>query len=223
MDHQAAYQGIREGLRADLEGLGPEVETTRVPATPDWTVKDCIAHVAGILADAKAGNLDGVGTDAWTAKQVDDRRDKSLAEVLDEWDALGAELEPAMPNFPEEAVASLIGDAFTHEQDVRGAVGVPGNRDSDAFRITYEFFADQLDGRLKENDLALRLRAGADERVLGHGEPAASVSAEPFEVLRGLTGRRSADQIRAWDWEGDVDALLEHLPNYPMRAEPLEE
>lgn len=223
MDLQAAYRSIREGLRRDLEGLGPEAETTRVPATPDWTVKDVVAHVAGILADAKAGNLEGAGTDAWTAKQVDDRRDCSLAEVLDEWDALGAELEPAMPDFPEEAVASLIGDAFTHEQDVRGAVGAPGNRDSDAFHVAYDFYVDQLDGRLQEADLALRLRAGAEERVLGEGEAAATLSAPPFEVLRGITGRRSADQVRAWDWEGDVDAVLEHLPNYPMRAEPLEE
>lgn len=223
MDHQAAYRSIREGLRKDLEGLGPEAETTLVPATPDWTVKDCVAHLSGILADAKAGNLEGAGTDPWTAKQVDDRRDSSLGDVLDEWDALAGALEPAMPDFPEEAVASLIGDAFTHEQDVRGAVGVPGNRDSDAFEVAYGYYVDQLDGRLREHGLGLRLRTGASERVLGEGEPQATLSASAFEVLRGITGRRSPDQIRAWDWDGDVDAVLKHLPNYPMRAEPLEE
>jgi hypothetical protein len=34
------------------------------------------------------------------------------------------------------------------------------------------------------------------------------VSAHPFEVLRVVSARRSERQIRALDWEGDVDDFV---------------
>ena len=55
---------------------------------------------------------------------------------------------------------------------------------------------------------ALRVLAGHEEWVVGDGEPAASVEGSSFDVLRAMTGRRSANQIRALDWDGDADLFV---------------
>src|SRR5207302_9159669 len=55
---------------------------------------------------------------------------------------------------------------------------------------------------------ALRWVAGREAWVVGEGEPAASVEGSPFDVFRAMTGRRSANQIRALDWDGDADLFV---------------
>lgn len=57
----------------------------KVPACPEWTIKDVIAHLAGLAADWRAGNLAGYSGDASTARQVAERRDRSIDDLLAEW------------------------------------------------------------------------------------------------------------------------------------------
>jgi hypothetical protein len=51
----------------------------------------------------------------------------------------------------------------------------------------------------------------------------AGVTAEPFELFRSLSGRRSRDQIRAMDWTRDPEPLLEVLSPYPFPELHVEE
>ena len=44
--------------------------------------------------------------------------------------------------------------------------------------------------------------------MLGDGDPAASVEGTAFDLLRSMTGRRSANQIRSLDWDGDADLFV---------------
>jgi hypothetical protein len=71
-----------------------------VPATPEWRVKDVVAHLAGVCADILAGRLEGIATDPWTAAQVGPRRDTSLGDLIEEWERVSAEVEPIVPMFP---------------------------------------------------------------------------------------------------------------------------
>lgn len=222
-DLQAAYRGVRERLTAVVRDAGPEAAATVVPATPDWTVKDVVAHLVGILADVRDGNLSGQGTDDWTARQVNDRRDRDLSAVLDEWTELAGVLEPTIPDFPPAMVAPLITDAYTHEQDVRGALGTPGARDDVAGVVALDMYLARLGDRLSDRGLALRVVTGGGDRVLGAGDPTATVRGEAFDLLRAATGRRSADQIRALDWDGDPAPFVEVFSTYPMRSSPLDE
>lgn len=58
----------------------------------------------------------------------------------------------------------------------------------------------------------LDVDAGGESRHLGaHGAHQARVRAQPFELLRAVSMRRSVRQIRALDWDGDVDSLLSLL------------
>ena len=180
-----------------------------VPGCPEWTVKDVVAHVTGICSDILAGNIEGVTTDPWTKAQVDARRPVPLAQIVAEWGELGPQVEAMMPSFPPEPAAQLVGDLTTHEHDVRGALGRPGARDSDAIAIGLEFVAPNFLTALVDRDLpALSIRAGDSEWVAGGARPVVSVSADRFELVRALTGRRSAPQLRRLTWDGDPEPYL---------------
>src|SRR5262249_60108099 len=114
------------------------------PAAPDWRVRDVVAHLSGVTADINAGNLDGVATDAWTARQVDARRDWSLDRLLEEWDTEAAKVEAVMATLPEVAMGQMTMDAATHEQDIRGGLERPGARDCDAGAIRLDWGGARL-------------------------------------------------------------------------------
>ena len=80
-----AYRGLRERMTDLLERMDPSQADLAVPATPDWRVRELMAHVVGVTADVAAGRLEGAGTDAWTAVQVEQRQGRSIGELLDEW------------------------------------------------------------------------------------------------------------------------------------------
>jgi Mycothiol maleylpyruvate isomerase N-terminal domain len=63
------YAESRRRITDLVAGLGQEAERP-VPTCPAWSVRDVIAHLAGVCADILAGNLAGIGTDAWADAQV---------------------------------------------------------------------------------------------------------------------------------------------------------
>ncbi len=86
-----------------------------------------VSHLAGICDDILNGNLDGVGTDRWTAAQVDKRRDWTVDRILTEWDEQGSTVEQMMSSFPGVTVGQMVYDAATHEHDIRGALDEAGH------------------------------------------------------------------------------------------------
>lgn len=123
----ALYRATRERVAAFVRTLTPDAHHTVVPACPEWTVHDVVAHVVGITDDALAGNMDGVTTDPWTAAQVARGRDVPVAELLDRWERNAAAFEPRTAAAPLSVV-----DLVSHEHDLYGAFGVQAARDSDA-------------------------------------------------------------------------------------------
>jgi uncharacterized protein (TIGR03083 family) len=201
MDTTEAYRAIRAAmteLAAGADGSAP------VPACPDWTVRDLLAHVTGVAADLVAGRLDGVGTDPWTAAQVASRTDRSLAEVVAEWNEVAPAMEEAFVAFgglPDQ----LVFDTTTHEHDLRGAVGATGAHRAGQVEIALRWAADAWAAGPAPAAGPLRLVAGDVEVVLGTGAPVATVRADGLEALRALTGRRSWEQVAALDWDAAAD------------------
>ncbi|MGH9050916.1 MAG: DinB family protein [Acidimicrobiia bacterium] len=217
-DYAQTYRDAR-GRVIDLVGRLDQDQLDMIaPATPEWRVRDIVAHLAGVCADVVAGNLDGVATDAWTARQVDARRDRRFDDVLREWEETGAAVEAVVPDFPEVAVGQMITDTATHEQDVRGALGARGARDSDAVDIAVRWGAQMLD-----RTQPLRFETDAGALDASDGTPVATVRASRFELLRAMTGRRSLDQMRAYGWKGTPCPERLLLPIFGPRAEALVE
>jgi uncharacterized protein (TIGR03083 family) len=194
-----------------------------VPGTPEWTVHDLVAHLAAIPCDIAAGRLTSIPTPQQTDEQVRVRRDRSVPELLEEWDA---GLSPIVDGARAGLVpAPLAIDAITHEQDLRGALGAPSLPDRSALRFGATGFSVGLRRRLAEAGLpTIRLvdaATGLDVTV-GDGEPAATVSAPEFEIFRAMAGRRSRAQVAAFDWTVDATPFLDAFCVFgPLREDDL--
>lgn len=219
-DSVAAYEQVRARMTALLRPAGSDELAQQVPACPDWSVHDLLAHVVGLAVDVSQGRVDGAGSDPWTAAQVAARKDVSRDELLAEWAAapIGAAL---LATDPMQA-AQVVFDLATHEHDLRGALELPGERDSAGVQIGWEWATTVL-GQLRdgygEGALVLTTEQGAT--TCGAAEPSSGVTADRFELWRAMTGRRSAEQVSAWAWTGEP--AVERLCLLPARATPLRE
>ena len=168
------------------------------PAAPEWRVRDLLAHLSGVCADVVNGNLDGVTTDAWTAAQVAPRRDWPVDRLLDEWEQEGTKVEAIIRGIPDlPDWNTFLFDAATHEQDIRGALGAPGRRDTDPIVALVDTIVDRVGQRLDDEGAgSIRFELDGRVRVAGTGEPATSLRTSYFEVFRAVTGRRSVTQLR---------------------------
>jgi uncharacterized protein (TIGR03083 family) len=221
IDHTAIYRGVRLRLSDLALQLSDEQLDAIAPATPDWRVRDVIAHLGGGTADIVAGNLDGVASDAWTSAQVEARRDWPIAEVIDEWARCAEVVEPMIADIPAQMRAMLVIDALTHEHDVRGAVGQPGERHGEGISFAARSIARGLSAQ-RGDEPAIELALDGDAVVLGQGSAEVSVSAGAFELFRAGVGRRSLGQIAAWDWDGPAQPAAMVLGRFsPPRDEDL--
>lgn len=197
IDNTELYRNTRVRMTQLCRTLGGD-GSGRVPCCPEWTVTDLVSHTTGVCADILAGNIAAAGTDPWTKEQVDARRGRSLEEVLVEWEGLGPKVEAALAggHLPDQ----LLADTVTHEQDLRGAFNEPGYRDDPALLAGLRFLLDGWAG--VDEPRPIKVVSGPYERLIGQGEPQATLSVEPFELMRAFTGRRSLEQVKAYDWGG---------------------
>jgi uncharacterized protein (TIGR03083 family) len=208
----AAYSGLRQRVNELVGGAGSQWDDA-VPGCPQWRVRDLVGHLAGVVDDVLGGRLEGAGSDPWTAVQVEARRSRAVPEVLEEWNGRAAELEGVLDSFGP-AGHQLVMDAVTHEHDLRGALGAPGARDSDAVVLGLDWLVKAFQG-------ATGGRVAVEATDTGASWPAdgavATVSGPSFELLRALSGRRTEQEIRSLSWSGDVDAVLPSFAFGPFR------
>lgn len=233
-----AYGEIQPRLIGTVLALDVGQREARVPACPDWTVTDVMSHLAGGVVDVTSGNApelrgmnlmdqwrdDGVATgrDLMTARQVRERRGRTVESIVDEWRDATDSLLPMLRGeaaFPADAFPFagniLVNDLVVHEGDVREAVGLAPAPEIHATSAALLAYAFSLDNRIRASELpALALRYGGKERLVGDGDPVAAVSASRTVLVRMLASRLTADEIRALDWDGDPEGHLAVIPEY---------
>lgn len=219
-----AYRGCRERFTEIVTTVPIAELGARVPACPDWTVTDLLAHQVGVAEDTLAGNLEQSGSDEWTAAHIAKRSDLGVPDLIAEWEAIAVQLEQALEHVAPGPASLLIGDVVTHEHDLRGAVKRPGARDSDAVRIALERYVKWFGKRLKDAGLpSVVVDAGGRTWQAGILDPAAEIEGEPFELLRALTGRRTIGEISSLKWTGDPAPYIEYFSTYPAARASLSE
>ena len=217
MEFGAIYRDTRLRL-TDLVRENELAASATVPASPAWNVKDVVAHLAGVCADILAGNIAGLASDPWTAAQVEARRGSSLDDVLEEWSTLAPQVEALTPMFPGDSAAQWVADLSTHEQDVRGALEKPGARDDVSLEVAVHFMGRAfIDTARDAGFRGLRIQVEGHDWRTDEEAPEATLVAEPFEFARSVTGRRSLDQIRRLDWQGDPEPYLKAFEWGPFR------
>ena len=216
-----AWRAAFERVCTLVERLDADALAATVPACPDWGVRDLLSHMVGLGADVLAGDEPDDHNSAWTQRQVEARRDRSAADLLAEWRGLA---DPLMAWMREHGSRPL-NDVVIHEQDLRGAVGVVGGRDSDGLRIV----RDRMAGRFAAGvgDLPPVALVSGEWTWCSQGEvgdAVVMVEADAFDLARALTSRRTADQLRSWTRRGDVAPYLDAFARLgPLPTAPLPE
>lgn len=207
------YNEGRERLSEMVRHLSPAELGRTVPACPKWTVQDVIAHLAGGCADLLADNIDGVTTAEWADAQVQRRKGHTITEVLEEWSDVGPRLAAIAGSLPSPLATIWALDLAAHEQDVRGAIGQPGARETQGLALAVDFLLRegvhrQLVGRgLGRVSVRTPVRSWTVGEE-GGDEAEMAVELSLFEAFRALTGRRSSEQVARYDWTSDPERLL---------------
>jgi uncharacterized protein (TIGR03083 family) len=207
----AGVDPIEEWSRAQqrvvelVADLSPERAALRVPACPDWTVRDLLAHMVGLGVDVVAGDEPDDHNATWTDRQVSTRVDHDVARLVAEWQAVAEPLRERMRTHGPRP----LGDVIIHEQDLRGALGVPGGRDTPGLHAIRDRFAGRLAGRVA--DLPPIALVGDRWSWTSSGDAAGAavvLRAPDFDLARALVTRRSAAQLHRWTVRGDVAPYL---------------
>ena len=159
-----------------MTGLDESALDAPVPACPNWSVRDLVAHLTAVGEDVIEGRLTGPPSDAQTAGQVARFQGRSLREVLARWDEVTPPFEAVIDGFE---VWPAVLDVATHEQDIRGAVGEPGARDAEVVRLG----SDRLLTWMRP-PVPLRVVVEDASYDLGpDGEPAVALRTDRFGAL----------------------------------------
>lgn len=160
----------------------------RVPATPGWTVRELLAHIAGSLSDLVRGRMDGAPGPAWTARHVAERALVTPA-------ALGDEIAHRARRVPDAAFASSsptpVWDLLVHEADLLEALALPRPPEEE-WRPLLERTVGYLGMRgLHHGTVTTTER----DWLLGERGSAVRLRADDYELLRVLCSRRSRRQL----------------------------
>jgi uncharacterized protein (TIGR03083 family) len=179
-DWGQVYRANVDAVTALAEGLPAEQLATLVPATPEWTVRDVLAHLCGSPADALSGRMDGAPGPGWTQRHVAERESYDVADLCAELrggvDAVAASLE-------DNDRPALVWNVAVHHADLHEALG-KGAPPEEMWHPVVEAMEPSL------------------------GEHAAALAGVPdYEKFRMFFSRRSRAQTAAWDTGLDQETL----------------
>ncbi len=187
---------------ADFEALVRSLDESELAAPSrcgGWSAGDVAGHVIGQTADITAGRFNGLGTPEVTARQVEERRGRTAAELADELaaatkiaadilasfdDAVWAGPSPTGVGTLGDGVESLWFDAWLHADDIRAAIGRP-TEPGPAVRASVSHIAQQLTEQgWRPATLSLD---GVEDFAVAGGGPAVTGDAVQFILV--ATGR----------------------------------
>jgi uncharacterized protein (TIGR03083 family) len=200
------YAHIRRSV-TELLATARDTGDPAVPSCPEWTLSGLVTHLVGVAAMA-IGRLSG-----WPATATSPSAEMDLGQLLATWERLGAEADRLLARSGGRSGNILVMDAFTHELDIRYAIGADLPGEHPAFAGAFEVLANGFAGSVLDHDLpALRLSTGratgSTQWTVGLGEPAATLTASRYDLYRSLAGRRSHEQIAALHWDRDSHRWL---------------
>jgi hypothetical protein len=207
-----AYDATRTRMLELARAAGPETLNATVPACPDWTTLQLITHCVSMPAALGAGDFPTGDLNEWIDKILTDRADSSLDDLATEW--VGA--NDTINEMVNGGGAVLFDDLVVHEHDLRGALGLPDHSALDA-AISVPRSLDSCVAALETAGLgSIEVRSGSDIWRSHDAEPGWVLEVSPWEAVRVLYSRRTADELRALGGSDNIDAYIAvldaHLP-----------
>jgi len=216
--NHVAYRNVRHNMTMLLADH-PVPEDLPVPACPEWTVRDLICHLVGISAFA-IGRMSGWAEAERSSAGMD------IADLLDEWSRMGEQAERLIEERGGRRGSIMVMDAFTHELDLRYALGTRLPDDHPAFARAFEVLLSGFSAEVAAHDLpAVLISVDGREWQAGIGEPVATLSGDRYDIYRSLAGRRTHEQITQLEWSRDSHRWLPAFtwgpftpPRYPVES-----
>jgi uncharacterized protein (TIGR03083 family) len=237
--------GAEKAAVADLVRDAGEAVATVVPASPAWTVRDVLAHLVGVCQSQAEDTapeepetdimkvLVGwnepdrtAARDRWTGEMVAARRERSVPELLEEWDGWerAAVATVNRGGLSAMRLPALVTDLVLHSQDLRAALGVPGDTTREAGQLTLSSLLFLLDLRITAAELpALRVEEAGGKVLAGKSAQGVVLAGTRHELIRALGGRRTRDQIAPMLTGDGSDRYLPLIPLYDPPEQPLPE
>jgi uncharacterized protein (TIGR03083 family) len=179
-DWAELYRANVDAVTSLAEGLDEDQLATRVPATPEWTVREVLAHLAGSPSDALSGRMDGAPGPEWTSRHVAERAERSTAELVAEIRGLVDDVVLTLEGNDRPA---LVWNVAVHHADLHEALG-KGRPPTEMWQPVVDAMRPSL------------------------AESAPAFAEVPdYELFRAFFSRRSRSQTAAWDTGLDQETL----------------
>ncbi|GAA2597212.1 maleylpyruvate isomerase family mycothiol-dependent enzyme [Actinomadura fulvescens] len=217
------YRRIRHDV-ARLVADRPDAAVLPVPACPEWTVRDLVDHLADVCTVATRRLTTG---EFVRPGRVPTPGAPALPRLLDSWAERGERLDELVAASTDRLSDVLVMDAFTHELDLRHALGSPPPAGHPAYPGMLDFVANAVLAQVSTLGLPPLEIVTPGARWTNQGErPAVTLAAaDRHDLYRTLTGRRTHEQIAALSWSRDPGAWLPAFSWGPFTppATPVEE
>ncbi len=179
-DWAELYRANIDAVTSLAEGLSDDQLTARVPASPEWSVREVLAHLAGSPADALSGRMDGAPGPEWTARHVGERSGRSKDELVAE---IRGVVDGVVASIEGNDRPALVWNVAVHHADLHEALdkGIPPEP-------MWQPVVEAMRPSLAENADAF---AGVSD----------------YELFRAFFSRRSRAQVAAWDTGLDQETL----------------
>ncbi len=119
-DWAVVYGASLDGVEAVVRRLHDGDLDRAVAASPEWTVQEVLAHLAGGSSDGVVGRMDGAPGPDWTARHVAERAERTPAELLAELRSTQPAIEAGLAGAERPA---LVWDKVVHLADLHEALG----------------------------------------------------------------------------------------------------
>lgn len=206
-DLTAIWNQTRNRIAALVAGLADSAAGDTVATAPGVTVRDIVAHLAATAAMASE-TPDELLRGPISPPQRGATTDFSLTELVAAWDKAATVACGQVDSNPDLAFL-LITDAAMCEHDLRTTFDIPGARDDIAVKVALDELSGRFSDRAESAGLPpLRVTVEQWGTIIGNGKAISCVVADRFEFVRAMSGRRSAAEIRRWNWGVDPDPYL---------------
>jgi hypothetical protein len=208
----AAYDETRARMLELARTARPEALGATVPACPDWTALQLITHCVSMPAALGAGDFPTGDLNEWIDKILTDRAGASLDSLAEEW--VGA--NETIAGMVNGGGAMLFDDLVVHEHDLRGALGVPDHSALDASIMVPSSLTSCVAALETAGLGSIEVRSGSDSWRSHDAEPGWVLEVSPWEAVRVLYSRRSAEELRFLGGSDNIEAYIAvldaHLP-----------
>ena len=216
----AAYDTTRARMIELARAAGPDALSATVPACPDWTALQLITHCVSMPAALGAGDFPSGDINEWIDKILTDRSGASLDELADEW--VGA--NDTIAGMVNGGGAMLFDDLVVHEHDLRAALGVPDHSALDAELIVPSSLASCVAALEAAGLGSIEVRCAEGIWRSHDAEPGWVLEVSPWEAVRVIYSRRTADELRALGSSDNIEAYIAVLDAHlPLPVNPLNE